>query len=102
VVSTEGGTEPVWHPSGRELFFWSGTGLQVARIRTEPQLAPDPPRMLFEGSSYIRAVADTGRANYDVAPDGRSFVMVRQAEASAAHLHVTENWFEALQSTAAE
>jgi len=101
VVSTEGGTEPVWHPSGRELFFWSGNRLQAARIRTEPRLAADLPQTLFEGS-YVRAPVDPGRANYDVNPDGQSFVMIRPAEGSPARLHVIENWIEALRSTAAE
>jgi len=99
VVSTEAGTEPVWHPSGQELFFWSGNTLMAARIQAVPRLEVVSRRKVLEGS-YIRTA--TGPANYDVTPDGRSFVMVLDPEGAAAQLRVVENWAGGLDSPAAD
>ena len=41
--------------------------------------------------------SELGRPNYDVSPDGRSFVAVRTGDHSpATHLYVIESWFEEL------
>src|ERR1700676_3906504 len=48
-ISTEGGTEPVWNPNGRELFYRSGAKMMVVDIATQPNFVPGKPRMLFEG-----------------------------------------------------
>ena len=48
-ISTEGGTEPVWNPNGRELFYRSGDKMMAVDIATQPGFAAGKPRMLFEG-----------------------------------------------------
>src|SRR6266853_1468333 len=48
-ISTEGGTEPVWNPNGRELFYRSGNKMMAADIATQPNFAAGKPRVLFEG-----------------------------------------------------
>ena len=48
-ISTEGGTEPVWNPNGRELFYRSGDKMMAVDIATQPSFAAGKPRMLFEG-----------------------------------------------------
>jgi serine/threonine-protein kinase len=106
VVSSGGGTDPVWSPLSSpnryELFYRRNDRIVAVTIRTEPRIAADPPRELFDGP-YVSLPAGTGgRPNYDVAPDGRSFVMVRRADRSAMHLHVTENWFEQLRPRSAD
>jgi serine/threonine-protein kinase len=77
-VSLAGGIEPVWGPDGRELFYRSGAGrgseLMVADIRTEPALAVTSRRALFSVADIATA---TPHSNYDVSPDGNTFVMVR-------------------------
>ena len=75
-VSQNGGNEPTWSRDGRELFYRSGGG-------TEPQLVSaaivagrvQSRTPMFGVGSYEFA---TPHRNYDVFPDGRSFVMVRQ------------------------
>jgi serine/threonine protein kinase/Tol biopolymer transport system component len=78
-VSTEGGTEPVWGPDGRELFYRGGTLGEPSLIqaRLEPGTSPavTSHMSLFALTGYIPA---TPHANYDISPDGREFVMVRQ------------------------
>jgi len=82
-VSVDGGIEPVWGPNGRELFYRGGREtapeLIVADLQTGPELAVTSRRALFAVSDMATA---TPHANYDVSPDGRTFVMVRNNPAT--------------------
>ena len=73
-VSMDGGNEPVFGPGGRELFYRSATDLFVAELAHEPRLAVVSRRVLFDVSDIATAYP---HANYDVSPDGNTFVMVR-------------------------
>jgi eukaryotic-like serine/threonine-protein kinase len=94
-ISTEGGTEPVWNPNGRELFYRSGDKMMAVDIATQPSFTAGKPRMLFEGQ-YEPTWA-TG-PNYDVSPDGQRFLMVKASEQEQAvtQINVVLNWFEEL------
>ena len=95
-ISTEGGTEPVWNPNGRELFYRNGDKLMAVDIATQPGFAAGTPRMLFQGR-YERAPFPI--ANYDVSPDGQRLLMVKpseQAQAAPTQINVVLNWFEEL------
>ena len=99
-VSTEGGTEPVWNPNGRELFYRSGNKMMAVEITTQPGFAPGRPRMLFAGP-YAPSPATF--PNYDVSPDGQRFLMLKpteQAEAGPTQINVVLNWFEELKRLA--
>ena len=95
-ISTDGGTEPVWARSGRELFFWSGDRMMAAPIAGEREFAAGKPVLLFEGH-YERPFA---RPNYDITPDGRHFVMVKgpALESRASQLSVLLEWAQALKA----
>ncbi len=92
-VSIGGGTEPAWSRDGTEIFYRDEEGLRL--ISVEVVLGPDfqagRPVVLLEGS-YIPTIG-YGR-NYDVAPDGKSFLMVRQdiGGTESASLRVVLNW----------
>jgi serine/threonine-protein kinase len=83
LVSLEGGTEPVWGPDGRELFYretkQTDPYLIAAGIRTGPALAVTGRKRLFPVGDIV---ATNPHANYDVSPDGKSFVMVRRSPAA--------------------
>jgi len=79
-VSTEGGSEPVWARSGKELFFRQGRRLFVVDVATSAALALGRPKLLFTGN-YLRGSL---AANYDVSKDGTRFVMVK-GPTSAGH-----------------
>ena len=97
-ISNDGGVEPVWSRDGQELFYRDAEGrrVMVVSIGSEPDFSPGRPRLLLEGtfvpSSWF------GR-NYDVAPDGQSFVMVENVvpEDIETELQVVLNWFEELE-----
>ena len=94
-VSTEGGTEPVWNPKGRELFYRVGNKMMAVDIIMQPTFSAGKPRMLFEGP-YV----PTPRSfpDYDVSPDGVRFLMLKpSAELQGpSQINVVLNWFEEL------
>ena len=55
VISPGGGLEPVWSPTGREIFYRStdGTRMISVDVRTEPTLTVGDPRVLFAGRFVI-------------------------------------------------
>ncbi len=82
-VSLDGGTEPVWNRNGRELFYLGvtrgGVELIAAEVRTSPAFEVTSRRSLFDASEIV---GSNPHANYDVAPDGQSFAMVRRSPAN--------------------
>jgi len=93
-ISTEGGTEPVWNPNGRELFYRSGDKMMVVDIATQPGFAAGKPHMLFEGPYQPTPITFP---NYDVSPDGQRFLMLKPSEQGAlTQINVVLNWFEEL------
>jgi Tol biopolymer transport system component/predicted Ser/Thr protein kinase len=93
-ISTEGGTEPVWNPNGRELFYRSGDKMMAVEIATQPGFAAGKPRMLFEGQYE----GGGSLANYDISPDGQRFLMIKtnEQESAPTQINVVLNWFEEL------
>jgi hypothetical protein len=95
-ISTEGGTEPLWNRSGRELFYRNGDKMMAVDIATQPGFTAGKPRMLFEGQ-YLPTPATF--PNYDVAPDGQRFLMLKPSEQTASaptQINVVLNWTEEL------
>jgi DNA-binding winged helix-turn-helix (wHTH) protein len=72
LLSTEGGTEPVWSRDGSELFYRSGERLM--RVDMSRSVAhAGIPTTLFEGRFVPGTVT---LPNYDVSADGMQFLMV--------------------------
>jgi serine/threonine-protein kinase len=94
-LSTEGGTEPVWNPNGKELFYRSADKMMAVDITTQPSISVGKPRTLFKGP-YMPTPATM--PYYDVSPDGKRFLMIKPSEESTAltQIVVVENWFEEL------
>ena len=90
-VSTSGGGEPLWAPDGTRLYYRSGAWLLAARVVTTPSFAVTARDTLFEGPY----TTDPFHPNYDVTPDGKSFVMVRPVEQDR-QLIMVVNWVEEL------
>jgi len=96
LISTEGGTEPVWNRNGRELFYRSGDKMMAVDIATQPSFVAGKPRMLFEGP-YLPTPQTS--SNYDVSADGQRFLMIKRSEQSGAaptQINVVLNWTEEL------
>jgi serine/threonine-protein kinase len=94
-ISTEGGREPLWAGSGKELFYRDGEKMMVVEVSTQPGFSAGRPRLLFEGRYEY---SPTGTTGYDVSSDGQRFLMVQATEPEEAptQIHVVLNWFEEL------
>jgi hypothetical protein len=68
--------------------------MMVAAVNTRPTFNAGRPRLLFTGP-FMRY---GGRIDYDVSPDGDSFVMVDSGQESGAatRVNVLLNWHEEL------
>ncbi len=87
-VSNAGGDQPIWHPGGRELIYWSpedGSGdsarsdgemMAVGTDTTAPAFKWDSPRRLFSTApSYMRSPQA-----FDISHDGQRLLMIKNLE----------------------
>ena len=99
VVSTAGGTKPIWARSGQELIYVSPTGalMRVGVVRGASWVATTPALVVNEG--YFTNPVWWGRS-YDVSPDGQRFLMIKEGgtdrSAAPTSLIVVQHWVEEL------
>jgi serine/threonine-protein kinase len=101
-ITTEGGFFPVWSPNGSQLFYTSpqrdklfSVDVQTAASFSfsKPSPVPLPPGVLL---------GTTSARNYDIAPDGKQFVVVIPVpqpvppQRSNQQVELVQNWFEEL------
>jgi len=99
LLSTEGGTEPMWNRNGRELFYRNGDRMMSVEVRTQPTFSAGRPRMLFE-RQYVTSPFPQTFPHYDVSSDGQRFLMVKQGGQTPAQINIVLNWPEELKSRA--
>ena len=86
-VTDSGGWSTAWGPDGRHLYFCSGNVLGVAELRTTPTLAVISRRSVTQ---LLHSCQD-----FDLAPDGKSFVVVVPASGRSDVL-VAAHWTDEL------
>ncbi len=103
-VSEGGGTEPVWAPDGSAIYYRNGSSVMRASITPGAVFAVDTPEEMFEGAwSHGQSGIYPG-TNWDVHPDGESYLFVSQPGAELTEgggppvmrLEHVVNWFEEL------
>lgn len=71
-----------------------------ARVTTAPTFAVQETRVLFDARDFVQT--SSSRRSFDVAPDGRRFLMVQRADgAKRGQVIVVENWAEEMRRKAA-
>jgi serine/threonine-protein kinase len=105
-VSTNGGREPLWARSGRELFYLApdGTlmGVPVEAGTGDAGFAAGIPGPVIAAGMYYTETAFHRGRSYDVSTDGARFLRIkideRSAEenTSARRFVIVNNWFEEL------
>ena len=97
LISTAGGTRPLWAPSGQEIFYVAPDGALMA-VRVNPgggRWSSGSPAKVLEGPYVTRGLRD--KRTYDVSADGKRFLMVKQpANQAAPQIVVVQNWAEEL------
>ena len=99
LVSSRGGTEPLWAHNGRELFYRRGDRFLVARVDgSGERFVANEPETLFDDVRLGRWGAfGASTAQYDVSLDGARFVMARPKNpVTATVIDVVLNWPETL------
>jgi Tol biopolymer transport system component len=98
-VSSGGGLQPVWSRTGDELFYLAPGALMSVKIGDGVQWSASPPAEVFRRVYYRGAGSGTSRA-YDVSPDGKRFLMIKDLNAdraaAPASIVVVRHWFEEL------
>jgi eukaryotic-like serine/threonine-protein kinase len=95
-VSLEGGAEPKWSATGREIFYRNGEQMMSAAVRTQPTFEVGARTQLFTGA-YVQLSSLV--TNYDVSRDGQTFLMLQSVQGTEQSLDVTLNWFERLRAS---
>ncbi len=101
-VSPGGGQAPVWNPRGGEIFFRIGRELRRVPVETASGFTAGASELLFEGA-YKRGPID--EQDYDIAPDGQRFLMIKDTAADGAgaarsEVVLVQNWVEELKERA--
>jgi serine/threonine-protein kinase len=92
-ISTDGGDEPVWDPSGKMLYYRGGDQMMVVTVETVPEFSASAPKKLFSG----RYEPCRFGANYDITADGEQFIMIKpEEETEPVQVNVVVNWLEEL------
>jgi serine/threonine-protein kinase len=100
-VSNEGGSGPVWSPSGDELFYVDEQlRLNSVRIETSPRLRIVEREVLFAMPDETFGLRNMVGIHVEVSSDGERFLVARRAAgeetAAAPGLVVVLNWIEEL------
>ena len=91
-VSIEGGSEPVWSPDGKEIFYRIYDKMMSVTVIQNDPLQLSKPVMLFE-KPFKRVDYGGLQANYDISPDGERFVMIQNtSESKPRVINVVLNW----------
>ena len=100
-ISSDFGSQPVWSPDGKMLYFRDRQGLMAVSVNTQGEVfRADRPRRLAE----FLIPSNHSQFAYDIEPGGRHFVtrhVSNQAEEQAeptTHIGFIFNWFEEVRS----
>jgi eukaryotic-like serine/threonine-protein kinase len=91
-ISLDGGEQPRWSRTGREIFFRNGTRMMSVAVETQPRFVAGKPVQLFD-AKFDRGGAVGG---YDATPDGKKFLMIRSVQPNPTEIRVVVNWLEEL------
>jgi eukaryotic-like serine/threonine-protein kinase len=87
-ISTNGGEQPRWVRTAREIVYRSGTKMMSATVRIQPTFSAAKPVELFD-RKFDRGGTVGG---YDITPDGQTFVMTRTEQANPTEIRVVVGW----------
>jgi serine/threonine-protein kinase len=95
LVSTDGGTEPLWSRDGRELFYQNGNKLMGVTVTPGAAFSGISPRVVPEGR-FFRTI--TGNTSFSITRDGTRFLRIQPVDPVPAitHIELVLTWFSEL------
>ena len=92
MVSHGGGVQPRWSRDGKELFYISQdwTMMEVP-VSATPVFHAGTPKPLFN-TEMVDTGIRTGPVSWDIAPDGKRFLIITDASQDTSSLNVILNW----------
>ncbi len=100
LVSTDGGTEPLWSPDSRGLFFQNANRLMGVTVAPGATFSASSPQLVQEGR-FLRTI--TGNTSFSISRDGARLLRVQPVdpEPALSHIDLVLNWFSAVTRRAA-
>ncbi len=95
LISDGVGSDPLWGPDGRELFYLTPEAVMVVPVETGDTFQRGTPQRLFSMDPYYDGLG----LSWDISPDGQRFLMVKHGEnptPESSDIIVVLNWFEEL------
>ncbi len=96
-ISVNGGVSPRWSHDGKFIYFINPLGkMMAAKVRTQPTFSAEQPQDLVDVTQMY--FPNNPVNNFDVTPDGKRFVMIRNGKNNAkmtAYNYIM-NWTEEL------
>jgi serine/threonine-protein kinase len=97
-VSIGGGNSPLWSRHSRELFYRNADSVMAVAAEDEPTFRLHKPVRLFQ-RAYVEWNAAAELHPWDIHPDGKRFLMMKESAPEAAQsprrINVVLNWLEA-------
>jgi Tol biopolymer transport system component len=92
MVSRGGGVQPRWRRDGKELFYISPDWTMMAvPVSTTPVFHAGTPQALFN-TDMVDTGIRTGPMSWDIAPDGKRFLIISDRSEGKSSLNVILNW----------
>jgi serine/threonine-protein kinase len=88
-VTAAGGQTPIWGRDGRHIYYVANNQINVATVATTPTFAVGPRQELFAGAYALDA--GNVHANFDLAPDGQHFLLLKPTSVDAPMI-VVHDW----------
>ncbi len=96
-ISNNGGINPRWRADGKELYYFSNSGLMAVPMQpgSGGLLQAGVPKVLFNPQTRT-TIPEANLFNYSPAADGQRFLMNILTDASLPTLNVITNWEDSL------
>ena len=98
-IALDGATEPRWAPDQSAVYFRAAGSIWRASVTTDGAIEVGAPEMMFE-DRWLTTIGSRRSANWDVDPDGASFIFVGTESGTDEDLNVpvipvviVANWF---------
>jgi Tol biopolymer transport system component len=98
LISSGGGNQPRWRRDGKELLYFSADWMLMSvDVTLSPVFKAGVPKVLFQSPIYSGGIPrNMSGAFWDIAPDGRRFLINTISADTSATLTVVLNWQAAL------